>query len=1478
MTNQPQWDIYESAILLDAYLSVAEGSVTRQAAIETVSKTLRQMAINKGLEVDETYRNSNGITLMLKSMDSAFQGHTIHIPASKLFIEIVSIYRNNNGNYQRILSDARVMAEKTMNETISFKDWLRSNQSTTNWKVIEQDIATIESFFMQRHVLRTPLLETVDVATVNRVRAAVDSDKIFRMTYQNRRKSLQRTIALYYNYVKSISQQKNDKSKAVPSTVIAADAPKTDHTYSIGSILADALKGAATEHGDRSDNNTQVSSATANQTEKPNNTEPSATSIPPVKVIDVSEPTKVNQRAQQENVLIRINDIILDYFSPLMEEYPGFVFTNVNAMNVLFKRATYIYPRNLERRGNVLLEIWHLPTKGSFDLYIKREYLTADEYKESAANWNKTTQDRGMINRSFKYVGEFLDFVRSKLDMATNAVTSEPNIPHVSVTNAGETAASSEQESPKQSSATDQRLQQKYPEEYKLIRKKLYELTQEKKDGITISDFQDALKLQISYFVSLDILSNATWSEKCGNSLYGVPRFRYIGEYSEEIETQDDPALANAPVTSTNSIRESLLKTVEYLATRYDVRLSYDHFETPTTRSNDILYKARNNRKDIMWVYYIHSRTSHYVSVETEPEYLESIDHKLNGFTRIQDRYSHPCRKMFFEDYDAIRASLVEICDAIDSYFGNTPIKPALVSPVDRTDIPASNISFNGLVFYDIEDELRHEFVKWLIKHNQDKDTAVDMMLSVKFISNYAIKHLYSKKSLYQISDPEEISRIWYRLIGSADFAKGVIDNRPSMGKAIDSYHSFLEDRATKSGAEVTAAYREKLYKRLRDVSRVYDDPAGITVKRILSILGPDADAETVRSILDDANWAVKLSDDVYSFSPEIINGSRHKAPDPSQNNDDETRPITDKEFYAFLRDVCKMAPATCGGYTSAIRSAEAFAKSSGIVPYAIYGSDPATAESVMQSLMINKTFIRFNQTQHNRFQAAFGKLKELIRIRLRGGHSSIGGTKPDPSRPTHPAPPETSFDKEKYIAILMQRYRNGMTFDAIDLDNFREEYELVYDVKLSSDDSTLESQLRKCGVVYQGRLFPADGIIDPETREKLFNHINGSFSSGKKVLYYKALFAEMADDFSRCFVLTDENMLRAYLEFVSKTGEYFFSSSYMSKERFVTVDHRAELEELLLSEGKPMLTDNICAALSYIPQDQIVRILSTDNRFLRNAKGEYFHIDIFEASDEELEEIAETINRFIDENEYAIWTDVWNVIRQSMPDFLENNLYLSWLGVRNAVAQRLKDRFNFEGAVISLPKDRLDIYTIYMLFAKHHATFTADEVYDLSKKLDTVIYHDALERFAVRVSRDQYVSKESIHFDVDAVDKAIGSFMSKDYIKIRDVDSFLSFPYVGYEWNEYLLQSFLISYSQRFVLLNNGLALNAVAGVIARKNSSITDFVTACAWILADSHIELKEKEALNYLADSGMIIRRSYRDIGKALSMAAQIRGRRS
>ncbi len=469
-------------------------------------------------------------------------------------------------------------------------------------------------------------------------------------------------------------------------------------------------------------------------------------------------------------------------------------------------------------------------------------------------------------------------------------------------------------------------------------------------------------------------------------------------------------------------------------------------------------------------------------------------------------------------------------------------------------------------------------------------------------------------------------------------------------------------------------------------------------------------------------------------------------------------------------------------------------------------------------------------------------------------------------------------YDKESYIKVLLMRYPNGMQLDSIDLENFRDTYSDIIGEEIDLTDKALEICLRKSGVFYNNRIFPAEGIIKNDIKEKLLEYVRNNFRSGNKVLYYKAIFSDFSDDFQYCFNLTDANMLRPYLEFVCDSEEFYFYDEFMSTEKNKKVDHSSEIEDFMLKEGRPLSYDEMYAGLSHISKEVIHSEIKSNHNYLLNEKEHYFHIDIFEISSEEIDKITEFIKHHIDEDGYCIWSHVYEEIKVDMPIFIENNVYLSSLGIRNAVSRMLSDSFEFGGEVISNKGESLNMNAVFRLYGEHHAPFSDEDVYDFSKLVSGgSIYFDGLSVSSVRVSKNLFVSKNNITFDTGEIDKAIETYLPTGYLPIKDIDSFLVFPNVGYEWNVFLLESYLMFYSSKYALVNNGRSLNNVAGAVVKKGTGWDDYFDVCADMLANSECILNKNKALDFLSDMNMLTRKSYTKIEDVLVKAKQIRNKK-
>ena len=198
--QQPRWNKYEAVILLDGYLEIINKNIPKQRIIRRVSKELRQMAINRGIVIDEVYRNENGISYQIQSMESAYVGHKLYVPATKLFVETIEIYKNDNCQYQEILKEARRMIEQESSMKDAFLTWASSRVIPRRLNWIETNLQKIESFGISAGILQISIFETVDLIVLNNLLNAARKNKIFKLRTGKLYQQILDDFILYLNY------------------------------------------------------------------------------------------------------------------------------------------------------------------------------------------------------------------------------------------------------------------------------------------------------------------------------------------------------------------------------------------------------------------------------------------------------------------------------------------------------------------------------------------------------------------------------------------------------------------------------------------------------------------------------------------------------------------------------------------------------------------------------------------------------------------------------------------------------------------------------------------------------------------------------------------------------------------------------------------------------------------------------------------------------------------------------------------------------------------------------------------------------------------------------------------------------------------------------------------------------------------------------------------------------------------------------
>lgn len=196
------WDKYEAVILLEAWLQVKSG-VPKPQMINLVSYQLRTKAVNQGLEIDDIFRNTNGITFQMMSMATAYEQKDMGKTASKLFSEIADLYRNDQNAYQKLKEEALKMIEYPSKNKDAFVQYVNGKNADNAVDIINAVDAMVD-LSISTKALSRPIYDDMTIDNVSVLRKKVIGHKFFVARYKNILPFAEIGLQLLEDYVKTV--------------------------------------------------------------------------------------------------------------------------------------------------------------------------------------------------------------------------------------------------------------------------------------------------------------------------------------------------------------------------------------------------------------------------------------------------------------------------------------------------------------------------------------------------------------------------------------------------------------------------------------------------------------------------------------------------------------------------------------------------------------------------------------------------------------------------------------------------------------------------------------------------------------------------------------------------------------------------------------------------------------------------------------------------------------------------------------------------------------------------------------------------------------------------------------------------------------------------------------------------------------------------------------------------------------------------
>ncbi len=589
-----------------------------------------------------------------------------------------------------------------------------------------------------------------------------------------------------------------------------------------------------------------------------------------------------------------------------------------------------------------------------------------------------------------------------------------------------------------------------------------------------------------------------------------------------------------------------------------------------------------------------------------------------------------------------------------------------------------------------------------------------------------------------------------------------------------------------------------------------------------------------------------------------------HKDPEKIEEKNKPGSEINKSDFYLWMTESKGLAVPTGRSYASAINRCDSFCAEHNIGTGRIYGEESLDKlESNIALLTLDDDFRIYNETQHNRLTAALAKYLEFLSLKE--------------GREFQKSKAEKLFLQEKVSqdeldrirkTLKLPRFEYGFKDDGVELYRFRASYEEVNDLDCSLSDDVLLSAIKEMGFEFDGKVY----LISNDSMKSIVDEINDYKNQGVNIVYYDSLYDFKFYEYSEENIISAD-MLKAILKHLMP--QFRYRSNYFA----LPSERQTELE-LIKNDiirvwgGSTLQTfDELSMKLPLIPMDKIKLTLTKQPAFVWNSVETYMQADWFEVDEAEIESLSDYVDEQCEEHGVVLLDEI------QFDNLIEANPEISKAALYTCFCKLVEDRFERNARVLMRKGASKDTYTAIIEFCQKQDKCTYDRLEDIAKRVTGTIRRpdiiEAANAVMIRVDKDDFIADRFIQFDADRIDAALDYVITDDFIGIREITTFSTFPFCGYRWNLYLLESYCRRFSKKYKYeTRRANSSNSGAIVIKSCMLSYHDIMTQA---VARSGRDLQQSEVFGFLTETGYMERKKYRDIDLLINEAAQLRERR-
>ena len=466
----------------------------------------------------------------------------------------------------------------------------------------------------------------------------------------------------------------------------------------------------------------------------------------------------------------------------------------------------------------------------------------------------------------------------------------------------------------------------------------------------------------------------------------------------------------------------------------------------------------------------------------------------------------------------------------------------------------------------------------------------------------------------------------------------------------------------------------------------------------------------------------------------------------------------------------------------------------------------------------------------------------------------------------------EISSIDDRWLSILQDSFPDGYI-----LNDFLGQFQAAafwqerYGKECPIQGDAIDAAMKAIGVVRDGRVF-AKSDEDKQLISAICAEINDILFHYTAV-YQSCIYDRYQEQLAACSIYTEQVMTQQLL---SEAKGAFYSTNQVFTRRGQYASVIQDARKVLRDHGGPMPVSDVAKVLWFIPYDTIYHCLSVDDESLNIGNSTWMLAEHFPLTQEDACEIGDMLDEYFLTSNYLQASDLTPLLKDRLPGIADDMNGFNYIATFNIVAYYLRDRFSFTKAIISPKGSSIDFTALFRSFAAERDTFTLADLETLASELKLPIYWESIYAGgAVRVSKTDFVNRHLINFDVDTIDKVLQNFCPNDYLPLMAVSPamMMHLPSCGYQWNGYLLQSYVFGFSKVFGLSYSSFGKTGYYGAMVRRScKTINNYGSLIERVLTDDDTWETTADALDVLVKHGYQALRKYKNIDTAIAKAKQ------